>query len=210
MSVAVITVLTLLFLFLLFFSGMGIGLAMALAGFIGFALLVSFKVALNLVAVDVFSMFSSYTYTCVPLFIFMGQIAARAGIAKRIYDCTHKFIGHVPGGLAIGTVVAGTLFKAICGSTVATVATFATVALPEMNRYKYDKGLSTGVVACVGTLGAFIPPAVCTDHLFPSRECVHRPNVFGGDIAGVVACLFLYRYPGCLVQNKACNGTKGR
>jgi C4-dicarboxylate transporter, DctM subunit len=160
MSVAVITVLTIAFLFLLFLSGMGIGLAMAFAGFIGFALLVNVEAALNLVAVDVYSVFSSYAFTCIPLFVFMGQVAARAGIARRVYDCTHRFVGHVPGGLAIGTVVAGTLFKAVCGSAAATTATFATVALPEMDRYKYDKRLSTGVVSCVGTLGGLIPPSV--------------------------------------------------
>ena len=160
MPVAVITVLTIAFLFLLFLSGMGIGLAMAFAGFIGFALLVNVEAALNLVAVDVYSVFSSYAFTCIPLFVFMGQIAARAGIARRVYDCTYRFVGHVPGGLAIGTVVAGTLFKAVCGSAAATTATFATVALPEMDRYKYDKRLSTGIVSCVGTLGGLIPPSV--------------------------------------------------
>ena len=160
MSVTVITILTIAFMFLLFLSGMGIGLAMAFAGFIGFTLLVNVEAALNLVAVDVYSMFSSYTYTCIPLFVFMGQIAARSGIAKRVYDCTYRFIGHIPGGLAIGTVVAGTLFKAICGSQFATTATFATVALPEMDRYNFDKRLSTGIVSCVGTLGGLIPPSV--------------------------------------------------
>ncbi len=160
MPVAVITILTIAFLFLLFLSGMGIGLAMAFAGFIGFAFLVNIEAALNLVAVDVYSVFSSYAFTCIPLFVFMGQLAARAGIARRVYDCTYKFVGSVPGGLAIGTVVAGTLFKAVCGSAAATTATFATVALPEMDRYNYDKRLSTGVVSCVGTLGGLIPPAV--------------------------------------------------
>ncbi len=160
MSVAVITVLTVAFLFLLFLSGMGIALSMAFAGFIGFALLVNVEAALNLVSVDVYAVFSSYAFTCIPLFVFMGQIAARAGIAKRVYDTTYRFMGHVPGGLAIGTVVAGTLFKAVCGSAAATTATFATVALPEMDRYRYDKRLSTGVVSCVGTLGGLIPPSV--------------------------------------------------
>jgi C4-dicarboxylate transporter, DctM subunit len=160
MSVAIIAICTVAFLFLLFLSGMGIGLAMAFAGFVGFALLVNVEAALNLVSVDVYAVFSSYAFTCIPLFVFMGQIAARAGIAKRVYDFTYRFIGHIPGGLAIGTVVAGTLFKAVCGSAAATTATFATVALPEMDRYQYDKRLSTGVVSCVGTLGGLIPPAV--------------------------------------------------
>ncbi len=160
MSIALITLLTVLLLFVFFLSGMGIGISMALAGFIGFAAIVDFDAALNLVAVDVYSVFSSYSFTVIPLFIFMGQIAAGAGVARRVYDCTYRFVGHIPGGLAIGTVIAGTLFKAVCGSATATTATFATISVPEMERYGYDKRLSCGIVATVGTLGGLIPPSV--------------------------------------------------
>ncbi len=73
---------------------------------------------------------------------------------------SHKFVGHIPGGLAMTTVVGATLFKAMCGSTMATAATFAGIAIPEMDRYNYDKKLSTGVVASVGTIGVLIPPSV--------------------------------------------------
>jgi tripartite ATP-independent transporter DctM subunit len=90
----------------------------------------------------------------------MGQIAFNAGIAKRLYDASYKFIGHIPGGLAMATVAGATAFKAICGSSPATAATFASVAVPEMDRYNYDKKLSTGIVATVGTLGVLIPPSV--------------------------------------------------
>ena len=96
----------------------------------------------------------------IPLFILMGQVAYNAGIAKRLYDTSYKFIGHIPGGLAMATVAGATVFKAICGSSPATAATFASVAVPEMDRYGYDKRLSTGVVASVGTLGILIPPSV--------------------------------------------------
>jgi tripartite ATP-independent transporter DctM subunit len=90
----------------------------------------------------------------------MGQIAFHTGIAKRLYDAAYKLVGFIPGGLAMATVVAATLFKAMCGSTLATAATFASVAIPEMTRYGYSKRLSTGVVASVGTLGILIPPSV--------------------------------------------------
>jgi C4-dicarboxylate transporter, DctM subunit len=160
MSMAVITVLAIVLLFAFFLCGLPIGISMALAGFLGFAAIGSLQAALNLVAVDVFSVFSSYSFTVIPLFIFMGQIAAGAGVARRLYDCVYRFIGHIPGGLAIGTVIAGTLFKAVCGSAVATTATFTTIAVPEMDRYNYDKKLSCGVVATVGTLGGMIPPSV--------------------------------------------------
>jgi tripartite ATP-independent transporter DctM subunit len=159
MSVAIITILTIALLFLLFTTGMSIGIAMALAGFIGFSLLVGVNAALGLIAVDIYSTFSSYGLTVIILFTLMGQIAVRAGIAKDIYDCTHKWVGHMPGGLALGTIVAGGLFKAVCGSGTAASAMFAGISLPQMDRYGYDKRLSTGVVALLGTLGGLIPPS---------------------------------------------------
>jgi C4-dicarboxylate transporter DctM subunit len=144
----------------LFFTGIELGFAMALVGFVGFSYIVSTKAALNLLAKDIFDVFSSYGFTVIPLFIFMGQIAFNAGIAKRLYDTAYKFVGHIPGGLAMATVGGATAFKAICGSSPATAATFASVAVPEMDRYGYSKKLSTGIVATVGTLGILMPPSV--------------------------------------------------
>lgn len=160
MSFEMIGLLTIILLFVLFLLGLEIGFAMALAGFIGFAAIVNVPAALNLVAKDVYSVFSSYGFTVIPLFVFMGQLGASGGIARNLYDSAYKFIGHIPGGLAIGTVGAATVFKAICGSSPATAATFATIAVPEMDRYGYDKRLSCGTVATVGTLGVLIPPSV--------------------------------------------------
>lgn len=160
MSVAAISLLVILLLFGLFFIGLEIGFAMALAGFIGFAAIINVDAAFNLVAKDIFSVFSSYGFTVIPMFVLMGQVGASGGVARSLYDSAYKFLGHIPGGLAIGTVVAATMFKAICGSSPATAATFATIAVPEMDRYGYDKRLSCGTVATVGTLGILIPPSV--------------------------------------------------
>ena len=143
-----------------FLTGIELGFAMALVGFLGFSCLVSVKAALNLLAKDIFDVFSSYGFTVIPLFVLMGQIAFNAGIAKRLYGAAYKFIGHIPGGLAMATVAGATAFKALCGSSPATAATFASVAVPEMDRYGYSPKLSTGVVASVGTLGILIPPSV--------------------------------------------------
>ena len=160
MTVATIGLLVIVFLFFLFFIGLEIGFAMALAGFVGFAAIVNVDAACSLVAKDVFSVFSSYGFTVIPMFVLMGQIGASGGIARSLYDSAYKFLGHVPGGLAVGTVIAATAFKAICGSSPATAATFATIAVPEMDRYGYDRSLSCGTVATVGTLGILIPPSV--------------------------------------------------
>jgi tripartite ATP-independent transporter DctM subunit len=160
MSVVTIAILTIMLLFIFFLMGLEIGFSMALAGFIGYCSIVGLQPALNLVAMDIFSVFSSYGFIVIPLFVLMGQIGASAGVSRRLYDSAYKFIGHVPGGLAIGTVVAATAFKAICGSSPATAATFATIAVPEMDRYGYDKKISCGTVATVGTLGVIIPPSI--------------------------------------------------
>ncbi|MGE5840189.1 MAG: TRAP transporter large permease, partial [Deltaproteobacteria bacterium] len=160
MSEVTIGLLGLAVVLILFLTGIELAFAMALVGFLGFSCIVSLKAGLNLLAKDFFDVFSSYGFTVIPLFVLMGQIAFNAGIAKRLYDASYRFIGHIPGGLAMATVAGATVFKAICGSSPATAATFASVAVPEMDRYNYDKKLSTGIVATVGTLGILIPPSV--------------------------------------------------
>jgi C4-dicarboxylate transporter DctM subunit len=160
MSEVTIGIIGLAVILLMFLTGIELGFAMALVGFVGFSIIVTMKAALNLLAKDIFDVFASYGFTVIPLFVLMGQVAFNAGIAKRLYHSAYRFIGHIPGGMAMATVVGATAFKAICGSSPATAATFASVAVPEMDRYHYDKKLSTGIVATVGTLGILIPPSV--------------------------------------------------
>jgi C4-dicarboxylate transporter DctM subunit len=160
MNETTICILALVLLLALFATGIELGFAMALVGFTGFWYLNGFTAAMNLLAGDLFEAFTNYGYTVFPLFMLMGQIGLNAGIAQRLYGSANKFIGHIPGGLAMATVVGAAGFKAICGSSTATAATFASVAIPEMDRYNYDKRLSTGIVATVGTLGCMIPPSV--------------------------------------------------
>ncbi len=133
---------------------------MAIVGFVGFSIIVSTKAALNLLAKDIFDVFANYGFTVIPLFVLMGQIAFNAGIAKRLYDTAYRFIGHIPGGLAMATVAGATAFGTVTGSAPATAATFASVAYPEMDRYNYSKKLSAGIIAVGGTLGSLIPPSV--------------------------------------------------
>ena len=160
MSEITVGIVALIFLLGFFLTGIELAFAMALVGVAGFSIVVSPSAAMHLLANDFFDSLSSYGFTVVPLFILMGQVAFNAGVARRLYDAGYRFVGHIPGGLAIATVVGTTVFKAICGSVVATVATFASVAIPEMDRYKYSRKLSTGIVATVGTLGVLLPPSV--------------------------------------------------
>ena len=160
MSPCAIGLIGLAILIVFLFARIPVGFAMAIVGFVGFVQLVNLEAALSLLARDVFSTFSSYGLTVIPLFIFMGQVSFHAGISRRLYDTAYAFIGHRPGGLAMATVGACTAFGAICGSSPATAATMATVALPEMKRYNYSMELGTGAVASGGSLGMLIPPSV--------------------------------------------------
>jgi C4-dicarboxylate transporter DctM subunit len=148
------------FLVVILFSKFPVAFCMALVGLVGFGYLVSPEAALNLIVNDFYAVFSSYSLSVAPLFIFMGQIVFQAGISRKLYDAAYAWLGHYKGGLAIATVGACAGFSAICGSTNATAATMATVALPEMKRFKYRDELATGVVAAGGSLGILIPPSV--------------------------------------------------
>jgi len=109
---------------------------------------------------DLYDTFSSYSLTTIPLFVLMGQIAFHSGISRGLFTAAYHWLGRLPGGLAMSTVGACTAFGAICGSGPATAATIASVALPEMRRYKYDMELATGCVAAGGGLGMLIPPSI--------------------------------------------------
>ena len=190
MSEMLVGIAGLVALLLLFATGIELGFAMALIGFVGFGYLNGFESALSLLSRDVYDVITSYGFTVFPLFILMGQIGFNAGIAVRLYGAAHKFIGHIPGGLAMATVMGATGFKAICGSSAATSATFAAVAIPEMDRYGYDRRLSTGIVATVGTLGVIIPPSV-TLIIFGiiTEQSIGRLFV-AGILPGLVIALF--------------------
>jgi len=190
MSEVTTGILALFILLGLFVCGLELAFAMAILGFVGFAYLVSFSAASNLLVKDFFDTFTAYGFTVIPLFVLMGQIASNSDIARRLYVATHKFVGHIPGGLAMTTVAGATLFKAMCGSTLATAATFAGIAIPEVDRYGYDKKLSTGVVASVGTLGVLIPPSiVLIIYAIIVEESIGR-MFLAGIIPGVLIALF--------------------
>jgi len=146
-------------LLILFSIRVPVAFAMGIMGFIGFTYLVSLNAALEMVAVDLFDIFSSYNLTVVPMFVLMGAIAFRIGMSKRIFDASYVILGSLKGGLAIASIIGSAAFAAICGSTNATAAAMGTVALPQMKRYNYSDSLATGCVASAGTLGILIPPS---------------------------------------------------
>ncbi len=149
-----------LIFFLLIILKMPIAYAMAMVGFAGFSYLTSTSAALSMVSTELFSTFSRYSLSVIPMFILMGFLAFHAGMGARLYDLAYKMVGHLPGGLAIATQVTCALFGAVCGSNTATAATIGAIALPEMRKYNYDPSLSTASVAAGGALGVLIPPSV--------------------------------------------------
>jgi tripartite ATP-independent transporter DctM subunit len=160
MTPAITGLIGILIFFVLITLKMPIAYAMALVGFVGFACLTSVPAASALVSADLFSAFSNYSLSVIPMFIWMGFLAFHAGIGARLYDLAYKLVGHLPGGLAIATQATCALFGAVCGSNTATAATIGAIALPEMRKYNYDASLATASVAAGGALGVLIPPSV--------------------------------------------------
>jgi tripartite ATP-independent transporter DctM subunit len=137
-----------------------IWVSMFVPGVLGYALLSSPAALLAYMKGIAFARFSIYDLSVIPLFILMGQFATQGGLSRALFRAAAAFVGHWRGGLAQASVLACAAFGAVCGSSVATAATIAQVALPEMKRYRYDDGLSTATLAAGGTLGILIPPSV--------------------------------------------------
>jgi len=132
---------------------------MGFVGYVGLGLLRGWPATAASAAQVVYDSGFAYTLSVVPLFILMGNFVARAGLANELFRAAFTFIGHVRGGLAHATIIACAGFGAICGSSIATAATMAKVAYPQMQRHGYSAYLSTGVIAAGGTLGIMIPPS---------------------------------------------------
>jgi tripartite ATP-independent transporter DctM subunit len=160
MSPTTIGLLGTVLLVALFFTRMPVAYVMTLVGFLGFSYIRSFNAGLNLLARDIYDVFSSYGLTVIPMFVLMGQLAFNAGIGRKLYDCAYAFLGNIRGGLAMATVAACCAFGTVSGSSPGTAATFAVVGLPEMKRYGYGNRLAGGSVASGGGIGMLMPPSV--------------------------------------------------
>src|SRR6202167_4429170 len=146
-------------LFALMLLRVPVGMAMGLVGVSGFAYLVGGTAALKNVGLTSMRTVTDYTFGVIPMFLLMGAFVSNSGMSRELFRAANSFVGHFKGGLGIATIAACAGFAAISGSSVATAATFATVAYPEMRRYNYPKSFATGVIAAGGTLGAMLPPS---------------------------------------------------
>jgi C4-dicarboxylate transporter, DctM subunit len=148
-------------LFVLAFVRVPIAFAMAIVGVVGTAALRDWNwaPAMAMAAKNAYESGFNYTFSVVPLFILMGNFVTRAGMSRELFRAAYAFVGHLRGGLAMATVIACAGFGAICGSSIATAATMAKVAYPEMKKFGYRDTLATGAIAAGGTLGILIPPS---------------------------------------------------
>ena len=160
MTVLVVAALAFLLLMVLIVLRTPIAVAMIVSGLAGTTAISGWSTALATLKQGPFERATSYTLVVIPLFVLMGYLASQSGLSASLFRAANVWLGHLRGGLAMATVVGCAGFGAICGSSLATSATMATVALPEMKRYRYADTLATGSVAAGGTLGIMIPPSI--------------------------------------------------
>jgi C4-dicarboxylate transporter DctM subunit len=160
MDSTLLSILILVFMFIVLFCGMPIGFAMGLSAVLGTLLLIDAQAAFSLLGQTAYDTAVTYNLSVVPMFVLMGYIAGGAGLSEALYRACNAWLGHRRGGLALATIGGCGAFAAICGSSIATAATMAQIALPEMRRYNYDDRLATGAVAAGGTIGILIPPSI--------------------------------------------------
>ena len=137
-----------------------VAVSMLVVGMGGYWALSGLDPLLNYAKTAAYWKFSNYDLSIIPMFLVMGQFSGKAGLSRALFDSASAFLGHRRGGLAMAAIAGCAGFGAICGSSLATAATMAQVALPELRRYNYHGGLATGTLAAGGTLGILIPPSI--------------------------------------------------
>jgi C4-dicarboxylate transporter DctM subunit len=147
-------------LVLLIFSGLPVAFAMAITGITGLWMISGWQSTGMILGMVPWQKVTVYSFTVIPLFVFMGNLFYHCDFGKELYSAGRKWLGHWPGGLAQATVLGNAFFGAACGSTGAAAATFSKVAVPEMLKYNYDKSLATASVAASGTMASMIPPSI--------------------------------------------------
>ena len=137
-----------------------IGVAMLTVGMAGYVTIAGENALFSYLKTETYWRFTAETLSVVPLFLLMGQFAAKAGLSQALFAAAYTWLGHHRGGIAMAAIGGCAGFGAISGSSLATSATMGQVALPELKRFNYSGALATGSLAAGGTLGILIPPSV--------------------------------------------------
>jgi C4-dicarboxylate transporter, DctM subunit len=141
--------------------GVHIGVTLALAGIVGsYMFLGNWTAGMNMLFIQSMDVSSAYTLMVIPLFIVLGSLASASGITGDLFLLFYRWFGRVHGGVAIATIGTCAGMASITGSSVATSAAMSRIAMPELEKYKYDKALSVGAIATGGTLSIMIPPSI--------------------------------------------------
>ena len=159
MSTDAVAIIGFIVLFALMLLRVPVGMAMGLVGVGGFGYIVGGYPALKMIGQTSMRTVTDYTFGVIPMFLLMGAFVSNSGMSRELFRAANSFLGHLRGGLGIATIAACGGFAAISGSSVATAATFSTVAYPEMRRFGYPQSFATGVIAAGGSLGAMLPPS---------------------------------------------------
>lgn len=165
MSVGLVGVIAVVGLLAMMMARIPIAIALTVSGTLGYAAAQGWPITLRTLASVPYELTGAnpgvaYSFSVVPLFIFMGAVASRAAMSSELFAAANAVFSGIRGALAAATIGSCAAFSAICGSSIATAATFSRVAIPEMRRYGYDMELATGSVASAGTLGILIPPSL--------------------------------------------------
>jgi tripartite ATP-independent transporter DctM subunit len=169
--------------------GIRVVFAASLIGLLGLVELIGWGPAAGIVGIVPHAKASTYALSVLPMFIFIGFVAFHAGMTEQLFDAARKWLGWLPGGLAVATIFATAGFAAVSGASTATSAVFARVAIPEMLKYGYDPKLAAGVVAAGGTLATLIPPsAILVIYAIIVEESVGR-LLLAGFLPGLVSAI---------------------
>jgi len=192
MSLYLIGVIALAGFLILVILGLPIAFSFATMGFIGIVLIQGMGAGLASLGEVAYSEMASYVLTTIPLFVLMGQFAFHSGISTDLFFAAYKWMGRLPGGLALATTLSCTGFAACTGSSVASAATMGTIAFPEMQRYHYSPRLAAGCIAAGGTLGILIPPST----IFIIYGIITETSIGDLFIAGI--------FPGLMLSSLFC------
>lgn len=166
-----------------------IGLSLISVSFFGIAAIAGWRAAWGVMSSIPYSFIAAWELSAVPMFLLMGYVAARAGITNGLFNAMRMLFSWVPGSLAVASVGAAALFSAASGSSPATSAALARIAVPEMIKAKYEKGLATGTIAAAGTLGSLIPPSIIMVIYGVFTNTAIGPLFVAGVIPGVLTAI---------------------
>jgi C4-dicarboxylate transporter, DctM subunit len=159
MAVETIGVVGVAALFVLLGCGVPVAWAMGVIGAVGNAVLIGLQPVAAQLNLTVWENGTLFLFIALPMFLLMGQLAFHTGVANDLYDCVHKWLGRMPGGLAVAAVVSNAGYGAVTGNSIAAVATIGPMVMPQFRKYGYNLSLGTGTLASAGTLAVLVPPS---------------------------------------------------